>query len=806
MKKILTCLLIMGAVCLSIYGVSLPEYHQDMINSYNLANYLKVDRVRDNLSNIKIAILERGFAGAEEAGALPEKTVIVNQYDKEMIEKYDLNPGYEASPVPEAHGRRVAQLVWAMTGMDYEKTPQFYLLNANGFTNFRRAIRYAIQEKVDIIVYAQNWEYGGNYDGEGFINAAVDEALEAGIIWINAAGNYGDMVYNDSITPDENGNLIFQKVNRSTDKDKLFFTVNSDEKDIRILCVWNDFSDDRDYQSTKDLDLYVYEWNDGKLGELVGESVYAQVSIVPTENPELAKRTPSQLAREEIYLNNLRKNQKYAVMVRDVSGNFKPTVDKIRVIVHGNSGVLTFNDHTSGREIMIPADNPGVISVGDLSSNSSTGPTMKNRSKPEVVLSPWLAEGQTNVYTDIPYASFSDGVVVAGTSADAAIFAGITAVLKANRSNITRLELLQFAGRNQAEWRRKSVLVSETVGDEYMVTETESGETVPMVIEHEVVTVYPNPITPVLTVGVFTPPPVIFVPPPPLLHPKPVPHHPIPPPPFIRKPVSNRPGGTHMEVNPPYRHSDNRVSKRIEFGEGGYVPKVMPWKRGEYQTQIERRFPFGDTRRAFEMDSPMAQRRSITIDRGEDLANSLRNNSLEKRWERPGVSPGGNTSVIRPGEDVRRNQTKVLPSQIRSAAPVSVGNTQAIQRKVSPMVRRSPTLSKQNTDLRRQAEIRTRAVQRNAVQVQRSPSFAPGGNPLVTPRRTTSPTIRSPQIVQPSNPALVNRGTPSKSVPIVRNPSVSPNRSSVITVPGNKITPVVRQVNSGPRRTPIRRN
>ena len=83
------------------------------------------------------------------------------------------------------------------------------------------------------------------------------------------------MVYNDSITPDENGNLIFQKVNRSTDKDKLFFTVNSDEKDIRILCVWNDFSDDRDYQSTKDLDLYVYEWNDGKLGELVGESVYA---------------------------------------------------------------------------------------------------------------------------------------------------------------------------------------------------------------------------------------------------------------------------------------------------------------------------------------------------------------------------------------------------------------------------------------------------------------------------------------------------------------------------------------------------
>ena len=35
--------------------------------------------------------------------------------------------------------------------------------------------------QVDIILYAQNWQYGGNFDGGGFINSVVEEALSAGI-------------------------------------------------------------------------------------------------------------------------------------------------------------------------------------------------------------------------------------------------------------------------------------------------------------------------------------------------------------------------------------------------------------------------------------------------------------------------------------------------------------------------------------------------------------------------------------------------------------------------------------------------
>ena len=43
-------------------AVSLPEYHEDMLKSYGIADYLARTTVKENLPGVKIAILERGFA------------------------------------------------------------------------------------------------------------------------------------------------------------------------------------------------------------------------------------------------------------------------------------------------------------------------------------------------------------------------------------------------------------------------------------------------------------------------------------------------------------------------------------------------------------------------------------------------------------------------------------------------------------------------------------------------------------------------------------------------------------------------
>ena len=45
--------------------------------------------------------------------------------------------------------------------------PQFYLLNANGPTMLRRAVRFAIDRKVDVILFSNTFDGGGNGDGRG---------------------------------------------------------------------------------------------------------------------------------------------------------------------------------------------------------------------------------------------------------------------------------------------------------------------------------------------------------------------------------------------------------------------------------------------------------------------------------------------------------------------------------------------------------------------------------------------------------------------------------------------------------------
>ena len=156
------------------------------------------------VESLKIAVLDYGFAGIDSGRRyLPEGTALVEHYDPDFIRRFKLgDPDYRKPlDAANAHGRLMAQIVWAVTGSD-PKGPQFYLLNANGPTMLRRAVRYAIEKKVDVILFSGVFEGAGNGDGRGPINRIVGDALAAGIIWINAAGNYGHCVYNGPVRID----------------------------------------------------------------------------------------------------------------------------------------------------------------------------------------------------------------------------------------------------------------------------------------------------------------------------------------------------------------------------------------------------------------------------------------------------------------------------------------------------------------------------------------------------------------------------------------------------------------------------
>src|SRR4029077_3136899 len=124
------------------------------------------------------------------------------------------------------------------------------LLNANGPTMLRRAVRYAIEKHVDIILFSGSFEGDVMGEGKGPIDRIVDEAVARGILWINASGNYGGRVYNGPVRVLSDG---YRKLKNLPDIAALRFRNRADETTITVTLTWNDYKDEEDAGSDKDL-------------------------------------------------------------------------------------------------------------------------------------------------------------------------------------------------------------------------------------------------------------------------------------------------------------------------------------------------------------------------------------------------------------------------------------------------------------------------------------------------------------------------------------------------------------------------
>ncbi len=378
---------------------------------------------------IKVAVLDQGFGDPKTLrDDLPESVFrLVSEYDKEWVTKNNLGNAAEQAPLDDsdAHGRQMALLTWAMTGLKIESAPQFFLMNANGLPNLARAVQYCVDNNVDIILYAQNWEYGGNFDGRGFINKIVSKATRTGILWVNAAGNYANNVYNSKVVLDDAGNAKIGEGNKG-----LRVKSRLDRNPVKIVLSWNSNAEDEFLGTDKDLDLFLSDED----GNVVGKSELVQITKkAGVDRQEGQSYVPREMI--ELPLKTTRTGH-YRVKVVDKSKNFTEA-DRIRITVIAKKAPyfdstenkmvssVELLDFQPNHEIMIPADHPEVITVGDLTPASSRGPTQDGRIKPDLLLR----------YSD---AEFTDGEGDAGTSNAAAFFAGILAVTKAYQPELTK--------------------------------------------------------------------------------------------------------------------------------------------------------------------------------------------------------------------------------------------------------------------------------------------------------------------------------------------------------------------------------
>lgn len=459
------------------------------------------DRVA-GLSNVKIAIIDNSFARFEKfPESLPKTTVLIKDYTQFITDRgYDyarthglyvdlvndendpsvqrmhVYPGKEMSDSD--HGRRMAQALWAVSGKKPEG-PQFYLLNGRGQTNFKRAIRYAIDEiKPQIILCSMNFESLAGFDEvQSFAHRWINEATDAGILWVNAAGNYGAQVVNAPVRVGKNGYVLFGEGEKRQD----YLEVSSllDENSVQVTLVWNAFPKNENSGTDKDLDLEFYDLNGKRMNLAADQGSYRQV--IKGSGPD------GRLADEEAYLPSeslgdtadnplilFRAQPKhtygaYFLRVRVKGGVFDPESDRLRLVLKPAMDPIFSPEERKhidvvswanlpildrGSNIFFPAGNPNVITVGDGSDYSAFGKSRRGSvSKPEITLPKILAQ-------------FSSGGSSEGSSFAAAYFAGAMAVLLAHEPRLTRADILTLVANEQARDRSSRVTPSRLTIDE----------------------------------------------------------------------------------------------------------------------------------------------------------------------------------------------------------------------------------------------------------------------------------------------------------------------------------------------------
>ena len=383
-----------------------PAAAQDAVipsitNLKEISNNLKLSQFKGKkfARRIKVAVLDNGFNGHEDE----KKKGITLPKDVH----YD--PGIESDadnlPSSSFHGLVMAQILYLIVKNSVtEPDLELRLINAFGYKKFAHAVDEVIKGKFHLVLYSQVWEFGGFGDNKGFINTQVNRATEAGIVWINAAGNFGKLTRLAKIDGKAEGTdeyvVFHDKQGKSAEGASVVCTPppQKDTCNLRLVLAWNDFKENPHTGSDKDLDLILLDSEK----QLVKQSLLRQV-LDKDEDDGKTSAFPREMIEQQI------KKGTYTARVKIHSKNFSASQDQLRLTASGSW--ITLPDATEGETLLPPADNSTVITVGASDDAGATSKSVK-MDKPEIYLKSviQLKDGSS------PFSSSTAAAMAAGVS------------------------------------------------------------------------------------------------------------------------------------------------------------------------------------------------------------------------------------------------------------------------------------------------------------------------------------------------------------------------------------------------------
>lgn len=371
---------------------------------------------------LKIAVFDKGFLGFEQeiGKTLPQQT-------------YFHQGPVEQPPMDTTHGTVMAQVLITLL-TDHLKIvsliPELHLYDVRGFSNFKEAVKSSIENKIDLILYSEILEYGGNFDGSGFFNQVVNSAINSKIIWVNAAGNFRNSTYNSFIK-----NASDEWVHLPCQGERLEIRChlrNDEHCSLRVVLSWNDFKDDPNVGTPFDLDLLLLD----DMFNYVASSQLIQ-SVDGNENLPNHSKYPREIIESQIGRGI------YFLKIKNRSKNFDRS-HQLRLSISGSGIELppfckssSIKNRTDDETVHIPADNPQIITVGAFDSPDSSYSIRLQ--KPE-----FLTISSITV----------DNHLITGSSIAAAVVAAGVSLVKAYNPKIDSDNLRSLVSKSRYDFQR----------------------------------------------------------------------------------------------------------------------------------------------------------------------------------------------------------------------------------------------------------------------------------------------------------------------------------------------------------------